>query len=97
MPTRRTHAHPQLRPGGVALVPGIENVVVEGLVGMVCTEATRGDKTRVALERREEHLRDARGRQVPVRRSVIKTHSVSNGGGHRISPRDYARRRLTVK
>jgi hypothetical protein len=41
-------------------VPGIENVVVEGLVGVVGAEAAGGDKTRVALERREEHLCDAR-------------------------------------
>jgi hypothetical protein len=39
---------------------GIENVVVEGLVGVVGAEAAGGDKTRVALERREEHLCDAR-------------------------------------
>ena len=59
--THATHARtPAAASGGVALVPGIENVVVEGLVGVVGAEAAGGDKTRVALERREEHLCDAR-------------------------------------
>ena len=59
--THATHARtPAAASGGEELVPGIENVVVEGLVGVVGAEAAGGDKTRVALERREEHLCDAR-------------------------------------
>lgn len=37
-------------------MPGIENVGVEGLVGVVGAEAAGRDKTRGALERSEEHL-----------------------------------------